>query len=426
MTDADRADRDISMADQIADPGADPDAELAGGLDRALEHERTGRLLRVLGPAMAITLTAAALLVAHMPLGAPTAPTMAAVAAAAATSAILAWRGHQDSAALLLVVAGILSPALRSLATGHLGTNGAYFGVAGVVGLMLLPWRLRWWVTGGTLALLLAVILRTDTASSLPVVRSETLVSGALLTILTLITGLLLLRGYSRMIDRALAAKRVALRSAASLETLNGSLEEAVAEREAQLAAAIEARQAVAEQLADTVIRDPLTDLLNRRFLDQELARFSQSPAAVAILDVDNFKQINDAYSYLVGDDVLKGIARCLARHTRPGDVVVRYGGEEFAVLMPSTTAAGARAGVESLRAAVAAHDWSAIQPDLQVTVSAGVCATGEATTTGEHLLSCADSNVRAAKSGGRDRTVVTTCDPQGCSPDTAQAPPPQ
>ena len=73
MTDADRADRDISMADQIADPGADPDAELAGGLDRALEHERTGRLLRVLGPAMAITLTAAALLVAHMPLGAPTA-----------------------------------------------------------------------------------------------------------------------------------------------------------------------------------------------------------------------------------------------------------------------------------------------------------------------------------------------------------------
>lgn len=165
-------------------------------------------------------------------------------------------------------------------------------------------------------------------------------------------------------------------------------------------------------ELERQAIRDKLTGLYNRRHADAfvdgqlELAERLRRPLAVILADVDHFKQINDNHSHAVGDAVLERLSRLLESHCRETDMVARYGGEEFLLCFPATDA-GAAAGIgETIRAAVAAMDWSDLAPSLTVTLSVGVAASSSGMDRAA-VLGTADANLYRAKRGGRDCVVA-------------------
>ena len=159
--------------------------------------------------------------------------------------------------------------------------------------------------------------------------------------------------------------------------------------------------------------RDALTNVFNRRHFDERLAaegagaRRHNRPFALMIVDVDNFKRVNDTYGHLAGDAVLKGVAACLSNAVRREDAVFRYGGEEFAVLLRETPLQGALILAERLRAAVerASHEGEGIPSPLQVTVSVGVAMLGPGTSD-EVLIHTADQALYHAKHTGKNRVV--------------------
>ncbi len=161
--------------------------------------------------------------------------------------------------------------------------------------------------------------------------------------------------------------------------------------------------------LGQLLVIDDLTGLRNRRFFDRtcryelERTRRYRSALSVMLIDADHFKRVNDAYGHAAGDRTLQAIARSLEGAVRTTDLVSRYGGEEFAVLLPETDAAGAAFVGERIRHAVAAIAGlpSAVTVSVGVlTVPAGACVVAEA------LLERADAALYRAKSGGRNRVV--------------------
>ncbi len=162
-----------------------------------------------------------------------------------------------------------------------------------------------------------------------------------------------------------------------------------------------------AERLLRANLEDALTRLPNRRRLEMALEELSISgaPFACAMLDVDHFKQINDQFSHDVGDAVLRRIGEIFRDVARHNDLAVRFGGEEFALLVWT---ADARLGwllCERLRAAIADADWGAIQRGVAVTISAGLACSGEATSPAG-VLKLADARLYEAKRRGRNRLV--------------------
>lgn len=163
------------------------------------------------------------------------------------------------------------------------------------------------------------------------------------------------------------------------------------------------------EQLLLQAITDGLTGVYNRRYFDESLQReFERTRRygcimTLAIADVDFFKQINDAYSHQVGDEVLKIIAHILRQNSRSADMVARYGGEEFALIFPETSLQNAVIACEKIRASVESYYWEGISERLQVTMSFGL-ADSVAKKTVQHLLSVADTKLYEAKTAGRNR----------------------
>ena len=160
---------------------------------------------------------------------------------------------------------------------------------------------------------------------------------------------------------------------------------------------------------------DDLTQLYNRRYLNRrlrdELLRGYREGAEVSLvlLDIDGFKAINDRFSHLIGDEVLKKMAKVLTGTFRHSDVVARWGGEEFAVLLPETDKQSAALIAEKARTAVADADWQSLAPDLAITVSAGVATASEAgpDSEGMGLLRLADRRLYGAKDAGRNCTTA-------------------
>jgi two-component system cell cycle response regulator len=166
------------------------------------------------------------------------------------------------------------------------------------------------------------------------------------------------------------------------------------------------------EALART---DPLTQLLNRRALLQQLAtevertRRYNAPLSILMIDVDEFKDVNDTHGHLAGDQVLVEVALLLARTARSVDSVARYGGDEFVIAVPETGEAGAIAFAERLRDKIQAHAFDIGKGEpLKLTVSIGVADFPEAKVeTAEDLLDCADQALYRAKAGGRNLVCV-------------------
>lgn len=159
--------------------------------------------------------------------------------------------------------------------------------------------------------------------------------------------------------------------------------------------------------LLSFAMTDALTGAANRHRLDRDLQALSGLPAgdvSVLMIDVDHFKQVNDRYGHAVGDDVLRRLGKVLSARVRPGDVVYRYGGEEFCAMLPGASAAEARHVAERLRQAVA----TARMPGIgHVTVSVGVC-TGRPPQVSA-VLERADMALYQAKHDGRNRVTPWT-----------------
>ncbi len=164
-------------------------------------------------------------------------------------------------------------------------------------------------------------------------------------------------------------------------------------------------------RLEHMATRDPLTRLSNRRhFWLQAEQRAAQGPAggpmALVLVDVDHFKQINDTHGHAVGDEVLTGIAERLREACRDHDVVARWGGEEFLLLLTRTDLDGGRRAAERIRQSIATQPLSASRPALRVTVSVGVTESLAAEPLGEGIAR-ADRALYRSKQAGRDQ--VTT-----------------
>jgi diguanylate cyclase (GGDEF)-like protein len=163
-------------------------------------------------------------------------------------------------------------------------------------------------------------------------------------------------------------------------------------------------------RVAESALRDPLTGLLNRRFFDEAVetahanARRAGSELSLIVLDLDHFSAVNNEHGHAVGDTVLRRVALAIKRSVRDGDVVVRYGGEEFVVIAPATDGEGAVTAAERIRAAVAEATATPVDGRLiPLTISAGVASLVDERD-GRSLFRAADSALLAAKRGGRDR----------------------
>lgn len=162
------------------------------------------------------------------------------------------------------------------------------------------------------------------------------------------------------------------------------------------------------KQLAET---DPLTEVFNRRALAeklvQELERASRYGTSLACLmiDVDNFKNVNDTHGHLVGDSVLRQLGEILRREQRTVDVVARYGGEEFVVLLPETALTGARIFADRVLKKVASQNFGQADRMVHCTISIGIaCYPDPQVQDGEGLLTLADQRLYRAKMDGRNR----------------------
>jgi diguanylate cyclase len=166
------------------------------------------------------------------------------------------------------------------------------------------------------------------------------------------------------------------------------------------------------EQLREQAHRDPLTGQYNRRYLDTTLQREmlraarEQLPITLLMVDIDHFKAINDTHGHPVGDEVLRQIGLILATHARSHDVVCRYGGEEFLVLLPQLPSALALQRAEQLRRSAKTHVFSTEAGDIRVTLSVGVATYPDHGQTVDELLRSADHALYQAKREGRNRVV--------------------
>jgi diguanylate cyclase (GGDEF)-like protein len=270
--------------------------------------------------------------------------------------------------AALAVVVTVLVCVLRAVARGREGA---------------------WFVAGGAAAANLATLW--------DVVERPRFVAGSRDAIpMTLVV---LVAAHAAMLGRRLSRSlNTTERLAGELSDLNQALEARVAERTVEL-----------ERLATT---DPLTGLNNRRNLlrlaEQERARAAREGHEVAVLliDADDFKQVNDAHGHLTGDEVLRALARALLGSLREQDVVGRYGGEEFVVVLQVAGAGGAHEAAERLRTALgAARAELAGGQTAGVTVTVGyTLALREELL--DHVLERADRALYAAKAAGRDRVA--------------------
>ncbi len=210
---------------------------------------------------------------------------------------------------------------------------------------------------------------------------------------------------YQQILDQAHAQlMSVSLNTVIDLEQTASALAELAGENEVLQARAL---------------TDNLTELPNRAALEDALARevflrmrsdTDDDALGVMMVDIDKFKSVNDRYGHADGDEILRHVARTMQRVTRKADLLSRYGGEEFCVVMARTTYAGVTAAAERLRRTVEAHPAVlGSGHEVRITISVGAAATAEIDDPddGKHLLEAADAALYRAKANGRNRIEI-------------------
>lgn len=158
--------------------------------------------------------------------------------------------------------------------------------------------------------------------------------------------------------------------------------------------------------------RDPVTGVNNRAAMDSALiqeinhARRHRTPLSLIVIDIDKFKQINDTYGHIAGDAILKRVAECMAESVRGSDIIYRYGGEEFVVVLRSTKKPGAKLLAERILKAVESTHYQYDDIDVQITASAGLAMIKKGDTV-QSLLERSDKALYQAKEQGRNCVVV-------------------
>jgi diguanylate cyclase (GGDEF)-like protein len=172
------------------------------------------------------------------------------------------------------------------------------------------------------------------------------------------------------------------------------------------------------EALHLQAIRDPLTGLYNRRYMQESLereihrARRRERPLSLMMLDIDHFKRYNDTFGHPAGDDALRLVGETLLCNVRAEDLACRYGGEEFVVILPECPLQQAAVRAEDVRTRLKElYEERAGELPEALTVSIGVAAFRETTDKVDLLIKCADEALYEAKHAGRNRIVVARPD---------------
>ena len=204
-----------------------------------------------------------------------------------------------------------------------------------------------------------------------------------------------------------------------SFNKMLGTIEQQAAEINSfatRLDAAYKELESTNARLKETSFKDEVTGLYNRRFfslrLEEELSRYRRfnHPVSVVLLDLDGFKSVNDSLGHAVGDDTLRDVAQILMKHSRGINVVSRYGGDEFAVLLVETSKAGARLYADRIREVVAKYPFS---HGKILTASFGVASLpDDEAGTAEDLFRAADEALYAAKRAGKNQVAAATGSP--------------
>ena len=210
-----------------------------------------------------------------------------------------------------------------------------------------------------------------------------------------------------------------------------GQLRNSLMRRKNELAEALERIQVLAihDELTGLVNRRHMTELLNQQI---KLGARSGAPACIALIDLDHFKAVNDTHGHGVGDEVLRHFARALKAGLRDTDVVARWGGEEFLVLLNDSDMEAATLGIERARLEVGRTSMSSSVPHLRITFSCGLAVFDEGLPL-EKLVDLADQRLYDAKAQGRNRTCAipapgtvhgdaTTPTPASSSPSSSPA----
>ena len=313
-------------------------------------------------------------------------------------------RGRIDLGIGIFFAAIVSAASVFAVATGDSRLTAVYLVLPVVIAGALQPPRRVSALAVVTLACGVAVTVMYPPDDP-PPTAFEIALAAAVFTGLVIITSTLGFRGVRLESQRADQV-------AEELRALNLDLEQRVEARTHELQQALDLQDILVAELAELSVRDPLTGLHNRRHADHELPRLAAvaerfgQPLALAMADLDHFKQVNDGTSYSVGDEVLRRFAALLSEFSRTTDVITRYGGEEFLLAMPQTSADQAAIVCDRLRRAVEEYPWGDVHPGLAVTVSIGVSDSihsGGLVT----LAADADAALHRAKQSGRNRVVL-------------------